>query len=126
MKFVDDFESFLRTVVNLNQSRLNTLQERVSAIGSFLDAEDTFGPILLDLIPAGSWAHRTIIKPVTDHDGFDADVLVYVIAQPDWRRKDYIEQLFIAFRRSGIYKDLVHRKTRCAGSQAPRQGVFLR
>ncbi|MDP9354373.1 MAG: nucleotidyltransferase, partial [Chloroflexota bacterium] len=62
MKFVDDFESFLREEVNLNKGRLETLQERVSAIEGFLEGESTFGPILLELIPAGSWAHRTIIK----------------------------------------------------------------
>lgn len=113
MKFVDDFESFLRTVVNLNQSRLDTLQQRVSAIESFLETDATFSTILIDLIPAGSWAHRTIIKPVANNDGFDADLLLYVTEQPDWRSKDYIEQLYAAFRHSAVYKDLVHRKARC-------------
>ncbi len=95
MKFVDDFESFLRSEVNLNQSRLGTLQERVSAVESFIDDEVTFGPIFLDLIPAGSWAHRTIIKPVSDNDGFDADVLLHVTEQADWQPKDYVGEFHI-------------------------------
>jgi hypothetical protein len=113
MKFVDDFESFLRTEVNLDQIRLDTLQGRVTEIESFLEEEESFGPILLDLIPAGSWAHRTIIKPVADNDGFDADVLLHVTEQTDWLPKDYIGKLYSAFRASDTYRDLVHRKTRC-------------
>ncbi|MGH2532377.1 MAG: nucleotide-binding domain-containing protein [Thermomicrobiales bacterium] len=113
MKLVDDFESFLRSEVNLNQSRLDTLQERVAAIEAFLDDEATFGPILLDLIPAGSWAHRTIIKPVSDNDGFDADLLLHVTEQAAWQPKEYIGKLYAAFRANGTYRELVHRKTRC-------------
>src|SRR5215207_9828928 len=113
MKFVDDFESFLRTVVNLNQSRLDTLQERVNAIDSFLEASDAFGEIFLELIPAGSWAHRTIIKPVDENDEFDADVLLHVDEQDDWQPKDYIDELYEAFRGSSTYKSLAQRKTRC-------------
>lgn len=93
MKFVDDFESFLRTVVNLNQGRLDLLQKRVNAIDSFLADDETFEPIFLELIPAGSWAHRTIIKPVADNDGFDADVLLHVEEQEDWQPKNYLEEL---------------------------------
>lgn len=113
MKFVDDFESFLRTEVNLNQTRLDTLQQRVSAIESFVSNEATFGPTFLEFVPAGSWAHRTIIKPVADNDGFDADVLLHMTEQADWQPKDYIEKLYSAFRGSANYRDRVSRKTRC-------------
>ena len=113
MKFAEDFESFLRTKVNLNQDRLDTLQERVAAIETFLEAEATFDSTLLDLIPAGSWAHRTIIKPVTENDTFDADVLLYMEEQEDWQAKDYVEKLYQAFRSSSTYKSLAHRHTRC-------------
>ncbi len=113
MKFVDDFESFLRTEVNLNQTRLDILQDRVSAIETFICNEATFGPAFLEFVPAGSWAHRTIIKPVADNDGFDADVLLHMTEQTDWQPKDYIEKLYAAFRGSATYKDRVSRKTRC-------------
>jgi hypothetical protein len=113
VKFVDDFESFLRVEVNLNQSRLDNLQDRVNAIESFISANDTFAEIFLDIIPAGSWAHRLIIKPVQDSDEFDADVLLYVEEQADWLPKDYIGNLYTAFRDSATYRSLVARKTRC-------------
>ena len=88
MKFVDDFESFLRTEVNLNQTRLDRLQNSVNAIENFLAGQATIAPLFLDMIPAGSWAHRTIIKPVGEFDEFDGDVLLYVKENTDWRPKD--------------------------------------
>ncbi|MGI8710961.1 MAG: nucleotide-binding domain-containing protein [Acidimicrobiales bacterium] len=113
MKFVDVFESFLRTEVNLNKTRLNTLEDRLSAVESFITDEATFGPAFLELIPAGSWAHRSIIKPVTANDGFDADVLLHMEEQTAWQPKDYIENLYWSFRGSANYKDRLQRKTRC-------------
>ncbi|MEZ5219681.1 MAG: hypothetical protein R2715_24570 [Ilumatobacteraceae bacterium] len=113
MKFVDDFESFLRSEVNLNQTRLDRLQNSVNAIENFLAGQATFAPLFLDMIPAGSWAHRTIIKPVGDFDEFDGDVLLYVKENTDWQPKDYIEQLYAAFRGSDTYKSKAQRKTRC-------------
>jgi hypothetical protein len=50
---------------------------------------------------------------VQDSDGFDADVLLYVKEQSDWLAKEYIGKLYTAFRGSGVYRDLVTRKTRC-------------
>src|SRR5258708_10701726 len=98
MKFVDDFEAFLRDEVNLNQIRIDRLQQSVDAIENVLSGHDTFGKIFLDLIPAGSWAHRTIIRPVRENDEFDADVLLYVKERTDWLPKDYLEGLWSAFR----------------------------
>lgn len=113
MKFTSDFESFLRDEVNLNKSRLDTLTSRVNTIEEFLEEDETFGNILIDVIPAGSWAYRTIIKPATDARTFDADVLIHVKDQTDWQPDDYIGKLYSSFRASSTYKDLVHRKTRC-------------
>lgn len=112
MKFADGFESFLREVVNLNPTRLDALQQRITAIESFLENETVFGNIFIDLIPAGSWAFRTIIRPVADNDGFDADVLLHVQERQDWLAKDYIEQLHAAFSASGIYRDKAQKKMR--------------
>lgn len=113
MKFVDDFESFLRTEVNLNQTRLDRLQNSVNAIENFLAGQATISPRFLDMIPAGSWAHRTIIKPVGEYDEFDGDVLLYVEENADWQAKDYIEELYAAFRTSDTYKSKAQKKTRC-------------
>ncbi len=113
MKFTADFESFLRTEVNLNQTRIDRLQQSVGAIESFVAAHETFVDLFLDVIPAGSWAHRTIIKPVATNDEFDADVLLYVKEQTDWQPKDYIDNLYTAFRSSDVYRAKAERKTRC-------------
>lgn len=113
MKFAADFESFLIANVNLNQSRLDTLQEKVDAIESFVDADAIFSDMVLDVIPVGSWAHRVIIKPVCSDDEFDADILLYVEEQDDWLPKDYIEKLHSSFHNSHVYGSIAQRKTRC-------------
>lgn len=113
MKFTADFESFIRGEVNLDPKRLDRLQTSVGAIETFIAGHDTFKDMFLDTIPAGSWAHRTIIRPVADNDEFDADMLLYVTEQAGWQPKDYIEQLYSAFRDSTVYKPKAQRKTRC-------------
>jgi Second Messenger Oligonucleotide or Dinucleotide Synthetase domain/Adenylyl/Guanylyl and SMODS C-terminal sensor domain len=113
VKFVDDFNEFLNVEVNLDQTRLDRLAQSVGAIENFLANHDTFKDIFLDIIPAGSWAHRTIIRPVQDNDEFDADMLLYVKECPDWQPKDYLENLWTAFRSSGLYKPKAERMTRC-------------
>jgi hypothetical protein len=114
MKFASDFEVFLRDNVNLNQTRIDRLQNRVNAIENFLGTSD-LQAIFVDLVPAGSWAHRTIIKPVDTNDTFDADVLLLVLEQPAWDAKDYLANVHSAFKASTTYKTMVGRdsKTRC-------------
>jgi hypothetical protein len=113
MKFINDFNEFLDSEVNLNQTRLDRLEQSVGAIENFLANHETFKNIFLDTIPAGSWAHRTIIRPVRDNDEFDADMLLYIKECPDWKPKDYLENLWAAFRSSGLYKPKAERMTRC-------------
>lgn len=113
MKFADDFESFLIANVNLNQSRLDTLQQRVDSIEGFIESSAMFSDMFVDVIPTGSWAHRMIIKPVCADDEFDADILLLVEEQDDWLPRDYIEQLHSTFQSSGVYKSIAQRKTRC-------------
>ncbi len=64
-------------------------------------------------MPAGSWAHGTIIKPVGPHDEFDADLLVRLEPVDGLLPKDYIELLYTHFNTSGTYSGKVSRKTRC-------------
>lgn len=117
MKFSGDFESFLKQEVNLDQGRIDRLQGHVDAVESFLGSAETFEDIFLDLIPAGSWAHRTIIRPVQANDEFDADVLMLVEEQPEWVPADYIQKTYEVFRSSATYREKVHRKTRCVRVQ---------
>ncbi len=113
MKFVKYFATFLTERVNLNQTRLDRLEESVGAIEHFLEENETFKERFLDLIPAGSWAYRTIIRPVGDYDEFDADVLLSPTENTSWQPKDYLENLLAAFRSSPVYKPLAELKTRC-------------
>jgi hypothetical protein len=112
MKLNSYFKNFLENTVNLNQSRIDDLDDRVLAITNYLEGEAAFGSIVRDVIPQGSYAHKTIIKPLKGRD-FDADVLLHVEEQTGWAAKDYIAELYAALRRSGTYADLVGRKTRC-------------
>jgi hypothetical protein len=113
MKFAADFNSFLRTEVNLNRSRLDLLQDRVDAVESYVAASETFVDSFLEVIPTGSWAHKTIIRPVGETDGFDADVLVHIKEESAWSPRDYINELYTSLRASATYREMVSRKTRC-------------
>ena len=111
MKLTSYFKHFLENTVNLNQARIDQLDQRVEAITNFLTGHPMLGSVVIELIPQGSYAHKTIIKPVNGRD-FDADVLMYVHEQDAWDPKDYIAALYAAFR-GGPYRDMVDRKTRC-------------
>lgn len=114
MKFADHFNRFLANEVNLSQPRLDQLDERVTAIDSFLrSGNGEISARFLQTIPQGSYAHRTIINPVDDNDEFDADVLLELTEEPDWSPGDYIEELYRAFRASSRYRGMVSRHARC-------------
>jgi hypothetical protein len=106
------FKYFLENTVNLNQSRIDDLDARVDAITSFLEKEPVFGSILNDVIAQGSYAHKTIIKPV-DGKEFDADVLLHVDEQPGWEPKAYVNELCTAFKGNGTYTSIARVKKRC-------------
>lgn len=112
MQLASYFKYFLESTVNLNQSRIDDLDDRVLAITNYLESDTTLGSAVRDVIPQGSYAHKTIIKPLKGRD-FDADVLLHLDEKDDWEAKDYIAELYAAFRRSSTYHDLVDRKTRC-------------
>lgn len=113
MKLTAYFKDFLENEVNLNASRITLLDERTEAITNFLQASSLFNEKFLDVIPQGSYAHKTIIKPVRSTDEFDADVLLYIEEFDEWEACDYVEELYKLFRDSGTYRNLVSRKTRC-------------
>jgi hypothetical protein len=106
------FKYFLENTVNLNQSRIDQLEQRVEAITGYLAEHDTLGPIIEGAAPQGSYAHKTIIRPVGRHE-FDADVVLIMQEQQGWQPCDYVEQLYKVFKDSGTYAKLVGRKTRC-------------
>lgn len=116
MKLHEYFKHFLENTVNLNASRIDTLDNRIASITSFLNADTTFAPLVVDVIPQGSYAQKTIIKPRIGRD-FDADVLLQLEEQTDWEPCEYIAKLYTVFRGSTTYKEMVGRKTRCVTVQ---------
>lgn len=113
MKLLKYFDAFLKNEVNLNDSRINLLDQRVNTITDFLKGHTTYTESFLDTIPQGSYAHKTIIRPVKEGDEFDADLLLYMKEMESWEASDYVEQLYKAFRSSGVYRDLAKRRSRC-------------
>jgi hypothetical protein len=112
MKLIPQFHSFLVDEVNLNQTRIDTLESRVQTIETFLRNSDWI-PVVRTCSPQGSWAHRTIIKPKNDHP-FDADLVVFVDPVAGWTAADYVVSLRAVFRASDRYRDLASIRTRCA------------
>ncbi len=114
MKLIEYHKAFLVNTVNLNQTRLDLLQARVDSIYAAAGMDDTLGPLIEDLIPQGSWAHKTIIKPVGDGE-YDADVLLLLTEQPEWSSdpKKYLDETQAAFLRSRDYGDKTEKHTRC-------------
>ena len=101
MKLVNEFKYFLSDTVNLNQTRINVLTDRVATIKDFIRASD-WGPKVSTFIEQGSWAHDTIIRPV-DGGEFDADLLVKVYPVEGWSASQYVKELGRIFRESDRY-----------------------
>lgn len=117
MKDPTYFAHFLDKTVNLNQARLDDLDDSVEAIFRALKSDDELGPFVRAKIRQGSWAHRTIIKPVGDHE-FDADFLLVLDENPDWGPSDYIDKVWAALHRHSVYKEMPHnRHCRCVRIQ---------
>ncbi|WP_051596966.1 SMODS domain-containing nucleotidyltransferase [Curtobacterium sp. UNCCL17] len=114
MKLVKHFDAFLANKVNLSDARITQLNERVAAITNFLQTgEDQFAENFIDVLPQGSYAHRTIINPVQQNDEFDADLLLEMDEVEGWEAEDYVQELYTVFRSSATYRDMVSRHARC-------------
>lgn len=111
MKLVDHFKTFLSGEVDLNDTRVSQLGASVEAVQKAIKAS-SWGPKIIDFDTHGSWAHGTIIKPLTGGE-FDADLLVIVESVEGWEAKDYINKLGAFFDGHSTYKDKVHRYSHC-------------
>lgn len=111
MKLVDQFKTFLRDEVNLNDTRVSQLDASVDAVQKAIKASN-WEPNVLYFDAHGSWAHGTIIKPQTGGE-FDADLLVIVEPVEGWEAKDYVNKLGAFFDGHSTYKDKVHRYSHC-------------
>jgi hypothetical protein len=111
MKLLDHFTSFMNDTVNLNATRLDQLETSVEALKDVIRDSDWSAP-LVTFAEHGSWAHKTIIKPV-EGKAFDADLLVIVEPVDGWDAREYLSTLRAIFADHGIYEDKVRRFSHC-------------
>ncbi len=112
MKHTQIFNDFLKNDVNLNQSRLEVLEQRLETITNFIKSSDLLKNNYIEAKPQGSYAHKTIIKPQKNKE-FDVDILLYLDKLSEWQPADYINKIYDLFKDNGTYKKIVHRRTRC-------------
>jgi len=113
MELTAYFDDFTKKVVNINASRLEKLKEKIDVIKRFVKENDLLKDFIIELVPQGSYRHKTIIKPAKDNKEFDADVLIQMKLNNEWEYKEYIENIYSEFRGNNNFRDIVHRKTRC-------------
>ena len=104
------FQEFLRDEVNLNEGRLRRLETAVAAVSAYLKDHLT-GYQTME--PQGSYALRTLIKPVDDNDEYDADIQIVMNPNLEWEPKDYILAIHRALKQNQNYADKLRLKTRC-------------
>ena len=110
MKHTQFFNDFLNDEVNLNQSRLDRLNTSVKAVNEFLSQNlDSYKRVERQ----GSYALKTIIKPVDDDQEYDADILLYMAYGRDKNPGEYIDELYKCLTENKVYAEKAHRKTRC-------------
>lgn len=113
----EEFKAFLNDHVNLNQTRWDNLLSRVSTLNDFVNDDPAIGEhVVDDVIPQGSYARRTIIRPVSDKD-YDADVLVPMDEVEGWEPEDYVPSLHRALDGSARYTGKSSMKKRCVRVQ---------
>jgi hypothetical protein len=124
MQHADYFKTFLRDEVNLDDTRLTKLDDRVDAVYAALNADTTIGSLITGKHPQGSWAHQLIIKPRPDGN-FDADFMLEMTEVEGWEPKTYINEVYNALHRHTTYSKQAHgRKCRCVYLEyAPVNGI---
>lgn len=118
MKLVAYFGRLLDQTVNLNTTRLDDHDSRVSSITEALKASAALDGRVIDTVPQGSWAHRTIIRPPTGIE-FDADFLLQLDEDTEWNSnpRRYANSLWSALSGHSIYGDKSTKKDRCVRVQ---------
>ena len=117
MKDEAALNEFLQNEVNLNQTRYDNAQDRLKTLRNHLrDNLKGFDGTEIQ----GSYATRTVIKPVADNDGYDIDLMVY-IKDDGSDPAELIERVAECLSERKFYSD--HRKvmTRCVKVQYASQ-----
>jgi hypothetical protein len=97
--------------LNLNDTRVTELENSTEAIKDAVRASN-WTPHISGWMAQGSWAHKTIIKPV-DQGEFDADLIVFVQPVEGWDAAKYINTLLEALKANSTYKDKVKLWSHC-------------
>ena len=105
-----EFQEFLRDEVNLNQGRIDRLTRGVRGVNGCLK-DGLKGYQTMER--QGSYALGTLIKPVDDNDEYDADIQVVMNPNPNWRPKDYVNEVHRTLKQNKNYADKLRLKTRC-------------
>lgn len=111
MKLINLFDTFLKDIVNLNATRVQELETSTDAIKTAI-SDSNWKPHISGWMAQGSWAHKTIIRPV-DSGEFDADLIVFVEKVQGWNAATYIDELYTILRNHGTYSDKVRRWSHC-------------
>lgn len=111
MKQTSLFNKFYSQHVKLDPNRTQRLKKHITSVQSFLE-KSTLKPSIESIRTQGSWRHGTMIKPLPRKE-YDADMLVFLKHNAQWKVSDYHDRFYEAFKKSPIYKSKVTRKTRC-------------
>lgn len=114
MKLTKYFSRFLSDTVNINASRLGYLDSRVASITDALKTAPALDGRVLDTIPQGSWAHKTIIRPPSGLE-FDADFLVQISEDTLWNEnpRRYANVVSSVLSNHSVYGSMSKQKNRC-------------
>ena len=114
MKLLDYFSNLLEREGKPTPSKLDQLDQRVDSITDALKSAENLQGMVLDIVPQGSWAHRTIIRPPWRLE-FDADFLVQLVEVPSWAGgpRSYSDAVANALQRHGVYQVMSTVKDRC-------------
>jgi|GEM_PF-1325669 len=108
-------ETFLIDNVVLGETRENRIRDGAMVIEKLLKNSEPFKDLFVELAPQGSFRNGTSIKPITDGDDFDLDLLFTLKQVDGWYPKDYLSNLHDFFYNLDRYKKIVDTrgKTRC-------------
>ena len=109
MKHEPYFQTFLQKEVNLNQDRLDQLNDHVEAVTGFLSKRL---PSYESIERQGSLALGTIIKPVGNRE-YDADLQLRMESASGWEPRGYLNEVYKCFGASDRYGEMVRQRTRC-------------
>ena len=108
MKFEKDFAEFLANEVNINKTRVEKLQRGMNAVDTHASKMEEY----VGTQPQGSYATKTIIKPLSDKD-YDLDLLLLLYPDSKITPSGRIDSVWQHFNNSAVYQGKATRKTRC-------------